>query len=465
MSDVNSEMIETLREALVHSPDNLPLRRQLGRMLLGRGELAEAERVYRGGLEIAPESEVLKLGLASCFHRLGKASAALVIVEDLVSRPNPDPEASLLQARLLAARGDTRGAGRAYARAVAANPNLEDAELAAATDSPGPSGGADEEEDQTPDFEDGLIDASGRIRVLATPDPDDDDEDLDPERPEGGFEDVGGMDDVKQQVRMRIIEPMRHAEMFAAYGKAVGGGVLMYGPPGCGKTHLARATAGEVDAAFISIGIHDVLDMYLGNSEGKLHALFEGARSHAPCVLFFDEVDALGAKRTDLRGSAGRTLVNQFLAELDGVKKSNDGVLILAATNAPWHVDAAFRRPGRFDRVLFVPPPDEPGRAAILRVLLRGKPQEAIDAEAVARKTKGYSGADLKAVVDTAVEAKLSDAIASGVPRPLVTKDLIRAVKRVKPTTAEWFATAKNHAMYANEGGTYDDVLEYLKGR
>ena len=194
------------------------------------------------------------------------------------------------------------------------------------------------------------------------------------ERPKTTFGDVGGMDSVKEEIRMKIILPLEHPEMFEAYGKKVGGGILMYGPPGCGKTYLARATAGEVKAAFLSIGISDVLDMWIGSSEKNLHELFEQARRNRPCVLFFDEVDALGASRADMRHSGGRHLINQFLAELDGVDAANEGVLILAATNAPWHLDNAFRRPGRFDRIVFVPPPDQPARAAILRLMLTGKP-------------------------------------------------------------------------------------------
>jgi SpoVK/Ycf46/Vps4 family AAA+-type ATPase len=203
--------------------------------------------------------------------------------------------------------------------------------------------------------------------------------------------------------------------------------------------------------------------MWLGNSERNLHALFEQARQNTPCVLFFDEVDALAASRADLRASAGRQVINQFLAELDGIGARNEGVLILAATNAPWHLDPAFRRPGRFDRILFVPPPDSSARAAILRLLCRGKPVHNVDYEHVAKKTDQYSGADLKAVVDLAIEAKLRAAIKAGAPQPLTTKDLLAAAASVKPSTREWFATARNYALYSNQGGTYDDILKHLK--
>lgn len=205
--------------------------------------------------------------------------------------------------------------------------------------------------------------------------------------------------------------------------------------------------------------------MWIGQSEKNLHALFDQARHSQPCVLFFDEVDALAASRTDLKQSAGRQVINQFLAELDGVQASNDGLLILAATNAPWHLDSAFRRPGRFDRIVFVPPPDLPARAEILRVLLKGKPVETIDHDLLAKKTDGFSGADLKAVIDVAIEVKLKQAMREGIPRPLSTKDLLAAAATIKPSTREWFASARNYALYANQGGAYDDVLKYLDKR
>ena len=440
--------LQTLREAVQCSPHNLPLRRHLGETLLKRGLAAEAEQEFRDALAFAPDDPELKLGLARAFFHQGKASHALVIVEALTKDAGAPARAHLLHAKLLAGIGDIEQAVRQYRLGVEKDATVADAELAARL-------GIDSTDD-TSDVVDGKVRASW-----------DDDEPsplaAEVERPTIRFEDVGGMESVKEEIRLKIIHPLQHPELYRAYGKAIGGGILLYGPPGCGKTHLGRATAGEINAGFIAVGINDVLDMWIGNSERNLHELFEQARRNRPCVLFFDEVDALGASRSDMRHNAGRMLINQFLSELDGIKSSNEGVLILAATNAPWHLDSAFRRPGRFDRIMFVPPPDAPARAAILRLLLRGKPVDDIDANHLAKKTEAFSGADLRAVVDLAVEAKLRQAMKSGVPQPITSKDLTAAASSQKPTTREWFATARNYALYSNQGGIYDDILTYLK--
>ncbi len=437
-----------LRAALDLSPDNLPLREHLAESLRGLGRLDEAEREFKAALARAPEAASLKVGLARTYYQGGKNGPALVLVEDLLKRPDTPPAAVLLHARLLDRAGEVERAVRQYKEAVASDPSLADAEFAERL-----GVGADEHESEVIDGRlraaDGDGDGGGSLPIV--------------ERPAVTFADVGGMEAVKEEIRAKMIHPLRHPELYKAYGKAAGGGILLYGPPGCGKTHLARATAGEVRAGFVAVGINDVLDMWVGTSERNLHGIFEQARASRPTVLFFDEVDALAASRSDMRQSATRMLINPFLAELDGVRASNDGVLVLAATNAPWHLDPAFRRPGRFDRVVFVPPPDAPARASVLRLLCAGKPARDLDFDALAKRTDGFSGADLKGVVDTAVEAKLRDALKAGSLQPLTTADLATAAGRVKATTKEWFATARNYALYANQGGAYDDVLKYLK--
>jgi SpoVK/Ycf46/Vps4 family AAA+-type ATPase len=217
---------------------------------------------------------------------------------------------------------------------------------------------------------------------------------------------------------------------------------LPYGPPGCGKTYLARAVAGEMGAGFINIALNDVLDMYVGQSERNLHEIFELARRGAPCVIFLDEIDALGQKRSQLRSSAMRTSVNQLLTELDGVAQANEGVFVLAATNAPWDVDPALKRPGRLDRTIFVPPPDHAARAAILTVHLRERPVAGIDTKALARQTDGFSGADLAHVCEAATERALLDAARTGEVRLIQQLDLLAAVTDVRPSIAGWLESA-----------------------
>ncbi|HEY3763784.1 MAG TPA: AAA family ATPase [Gaiellales bacterium] len=440
-----------LRDALAVSPENVPLRLHLADTLLRSGRPGDAEAEYREALSRAPANTNAQAGLAAAFFQQGRFGEAIVVVEALLDQA-PHAGALVLHARLLLAEGREADAATAYLAALELDGEERDPDLDARLQHLFPPTEPEDAEQAEP--------VGVHVGVPA------DDFDLEIDRPSETFADVGGMERIKEEIRIKIIHPLEHEELYRAYGKAIGGGILLYGPPGCGKTHLARATAGEISASFLAVGLSDVLDMWLGNSEKRLHAIFDQARRRAPCVLFFDEVDALGASRSSFQSAGGgRNVVNQFLAELDGVQDRNDGVLVLAATNTPWHVDSAFRRPGRFDRVLFVPPPDEEARAAILRILVQGKPVDDIDFAHVARKTEGFSGADLRAVVDVAVEDKIRSAMRDGVPRPLGTKDLAAAAKSVKTSTHEWFATARNYALHANEGGAYDDILTYLRLR
>ncbi|PIE25227.1 MAG: cell division protein [Planctomycetota bacterium] len=448
----DDDPIRALLEALDFSPDNVPLRCHLAELLRQEQRGDEALALLKDGVRRLPGNETLQLQLADAFRLQDNVSAALVIIEDLLKKAREPGPVLLMHARILLQQGELVQAERQYRRALKEDDELREAALEQRF--------APEEED-APDGEGFVEFPVGRIRMEAEASASLQDGLL-LEEPDLSFADVGGMEAIKKEIRRKIIAPLENPELFAAYGKKAGGGILLYGPPGCGKTWLARATAGEVKASFLAIGIQDVLDMWLGESERKLHEIFTLARGNAPCVLFFDEVDALGASRGDLKGHAGRNTVNQFLAELDGAKEKNDGVLILAATNMPWSIDSAFRRPGRFDRVLFVPPPDAAAREAILKISCEGKPQEKLDLDKVVRKTDGFSGADLKALVERCVEDKLEIAIETGVPEPLRSKDLLRALRSVKPTTKEWFTTARNYVLYANEGGQFDELKSWL---
>ena len=440
--------IKNLREAIKAAPDNVPLRKILANTLMKHERWEEAEIEIKEALRLAPNDAQLKVALATAFYELGKTSVGLVLLEELTGSGTPPANAWLIYAKLLLEANDAQGAKDAYENAVMLNPKLVDAFLESEINLRVNKGTAPEPE---------------KIKIGGPGNENEEDDSyIEIERPKISFTDVGGMEKLKEEIRMKIIHPLAHPEIYKAYGKKIGGGILMYGPPGCGKTHLARATAGEINANFIPVGISDILDMYIGQSEKNLHAIFEKARKLKPCVLFFDEVDALGASRTDMRTSAGKHVINQFLAELDGVQYDNEGILVLGATNMPWHLDPAFRRPGRFDRIIFVPPPDDSAKASILEIKLKDKPIVNIDYTKIAKRAKDFSGADLEAVIDRAIEGKLAEAMKKGIPTPLTTSDLENAAKTQKATTKEWFSTAKNYALFANDSGLYDDILKFM---
>ncbi len=441
-----SDRLESLRAAVRAAPEEPSLHLLLASALVEHGEFDEAESEFRESLRLRPADPDARLGLAEVLARRGRPREAVAILDELSAASGDSAREQMLRARIAFQAGDVEQAVTCYRRAVGLDPNLSDPHF---DDLLGIGAAADDE----------VVD--GRVRQLVEVPQGAYAGDV--ERPRIGFADVGGMDAVKDEIRRRIIAPMEQPEIYKAYGQRMGGGLLLYGPPGCGKTHLARATAGEVNAAFFSIGIHEILDMWIGASERNLHEVFEVARANRPTVLFFDEVDALAASRSDMRTSSGRHLINQFLAELDGVDGQNDGLLIMGATNAPWHLDAAFRRPGRFDQVVFVPPPDAHARTAILKVLLRDRPARGIDYEKIASRTDRFSGADLRGVVDGAVSGKVDEALRTGDPRPVETHDLLDAAKGTRSTTADWFATARNYVLYANDSGLYDAVKPYLK--
>ena len=283
-----------------------------------------------------------------------------------------------------------------------------------------------------------------------------------PAKKEVTFEDVAGLDDLKKTIRLKIISPFFNQGLFSKFRKKAGGGVLLYGPPGCGKTFIARATAGECRAKFINVQITDILDPYIGVSEQNLKHMFETARAQKPSVMFFDEIDAIGFNRSK-SSSHMRGLVDTLLSEMEGLESDTDQVLIMAATNMPWDVDAALKRPGRFDRIVFVAPPDAKAREQLFRLKLAGRPIDNIDYGQLARNTPYFSGADIEHACELAAERVLEEIMSSGVERLIRTEDLLEAVRQLQPSTLEWLRTVKNYVTYANQSGLYDEVEKFLK--
>jgi len=401
-----SDSIDPLLQALQLSPDNVPLRAHVVREFLK----ARRYKELRALAEPLLETEERPVGL-------------------------------LAMARAEQASGRTEKAQQYYTEAIQADSSLIDEGLEAELEP-----------------QDSLKLTAGGDIVGLTPE----------EALEKGksitFADIGGMEDLKEQLRLNIIYPMQKPEIYEAYGKRVGGGILLYGPPGCGKTHLARAVAGELGASFFSVGLNDILDMYIGVSERNLSDLFGMARSKAPSVLFIDEIDALGAKRGSSNSTNMKTMTTHFLTEMDGINSNNDKLLVLGATNEPWSVDSAFRRPGRFDRVIFVPPPDEKARAEILKIHSRGKNVDpTVPWDKLSSQMEHFSGADIRQVVEQAVERAVSDAIRSGDLRPVNHTDFKISLKTRRPTTMEWLRRSRNYVNFANKDGYYDDLQEFLE--
>jgi ATP-dependent 26S proteasome regulatory subunit len=405
-----TESREELERTLLGDPFNREARARYAEWLLAAGDFAAALGQYEILIRQSPESAPAHVGAARALLRLGKSSEAAGRYADARRLegflPHEELEASLAtMTRARASRFSVVDGGRADNVVPLAAPPQE------------------------------------RTR----------------------FDDIAGLEDLKRTIRLQIIEPFLKPGLFAKFKKRAGGGVLLYGPPGCGKTLIARAVATECRAEFLSVGISDILNLYIGESERNLAAMFEKARHSRPCVLFFDEIDALGFARSKARSEHTRQIVNEFLAQLDGFGSDNHEVLILAATNMPWDVDSALKRPGRFSRQVFVPPPDEAARAHIIELKLAGVPHEDIDPLAVAAVTPHFSGADIEGLVELAKDYVLEEHLTHDIERGVRQQDLLRAAQSATASTLDWLRTARNLVKYAGADDAYSEVGRYLK--
>lgn len=410
------DFVAIIRDAVASDPDNLALRVDLIELLL----------------EEQPEVAAVEI------ETLAHYGANVQTVQVLRARA----AAALLRKR---ARGGAASDPAASGPAASGPEAPESAERTAAPTTPPPP--------------------PARIPTAATPSTKDAPV-WDVERPGVTLDDVAGLSEVKAHLESAFLAPMRNPEMARMFGKAPRGSLLMYGPPGCGKTFIARAVAGELGAGFVHATLADIMGQYFGESEKAIHSLFEAARAARPCVIFIDEFDAIGGRRTSgssASSQALRMVTSQLLEELDGVDAANDGIYVLAATNRPWDIDPALRRPGRLDRTVLILPPDPPAREAIIRHALRDKPAAAIDTGELVARAQEFSGADIAYIVDTAVEQAFMDSLREGVPRMVTTYDLESAATRVVPSTRSWFEQIKPVLEYGIDDGTFAQLRSYLK--
>jgi transitional endoplasmic reticulum ATPase len=255
------------------------------------------------------------------------------------------------------------------------------------------------------------------------------------EKPTLRFDDVAGLDAVKEDIRLKMIYPFEHPELAERFGIRPGGGVLMYGPPGTGKTMLAKATAGEIEATFFRISPADVLSKWVGEAEQNIKKLFDAAAAEPRSIIFIDEIEALVPARRDEGSSVMQRVVPQILQGVEGFdRKSGRSLLLMGATNVPWQLDPAMLRPGRFDEKVYIPLPDLPARRKMLDIYLAHRPvAPEMDLDALAQKLDGFSGADIKYICDRAATIPFLASVASGVETgitPQVLADVLNEAPR-----------------------------------
>lgn len=251
------------------------------------------------------------------------------------------------------------------------------------------------------------------------------------------FNDIAGLDRAKEAFKEKVVMPFEHPELYKKFGKKLGGGILLYGLPGTGKTMFAEAAANEVDALFIPVKCSDIKSKWYGESENRIKEIFTKARKANKAIIFFDEFEAIGSKRTENSDNANNDLVPEILAEMQGIGSANDAtVVVIAATNKPWSIDSAFLRPGRFDEKIYIPLPDKDARRKLFELKLKDVPKSDLNFDEMARLTDGYNGADVTEFCEKLKMQAINQSIKDGKEHLITMEDVLSVSKGMKSSVS-----------------------------
>jgi ATP-dependent 26S proteasome regulatory subunit len=448
--------ISPLREALAASPDNLPLRRHLADQLCVLERFEEAEAQYRDLLTRAPDDDGVRLALAQAYLGQGKTGHADILVELVTGRPVPPVQAYVLLAQIRIAERDFRGARTAFRSACELEPSLETSDVAAEL-GVGPSNPFELEEDlEDLDLGIDVVHEPDAFQGLALP-----------KRPKETMSAAAGFAPEKSRLSLLVTAPLLRPDLFSAYGRGGGGGTLLLGPPGSGKSHLLRCVAGESAMQLVSL---DAREFVSGESaenasasqtpssagfEAILERFFETAHRAAPCVVVIEHLDAIQGLKPGWDPTAPRamatTLVRYLFDELGAQRHARPDVAFVATTERPWALDPLFVRSGRFDRAVLMPLPTDTDRREILSQLLADKPCGSVDLKRIARKTAGRRVTELMEIVDVATESALTRALESGEPELIREKALFSAIRSVQGSAAPWYEKLREECHEVSE--------------